>query len=269
MTPPRSRSARNAVWVRVLRYASESRQCRPPPMKTPLARSNEVDEGFGIGDTSIASVQDLYVPRARSLQILKILPVIPRPVSLRGRRDQKDRGVGSAGDGDELFQDRLTLGAAADDHQRPPRWAELRRGQLVAIEDVRCALRPTLTCPATESSCLCASLLLQYARPEGRACRTGRRTLAERGEDAVHSRQARLQILRLVAESDPQEAIHAELITGNDEETLLVPQSLDQASGIDGPRVPRVGHRAGTGRHQTEAAVVAAHPLGREQAGWR
>src|SRR5207245_10809142 len=80
-------------------------------------------------------------------------------------------------------------------------------------------------------------------------------------QDRVDALEAGAKILRLVAEADAQEAVHAEVVAGDDEDALLLAQPRHQLRGVDAPRVTKVRDGARTRGHQPEQVSPPAHPL--------
>ena len=188
-------------------------------------RFNGCDKSCGIRDGAIARVKDLDVARTRGLQVLKVLPVIhgaghrPPPSVPAGSMHPVLRRRPT-----NCFRIASLFHSSADDHQSPARGAKLRRcrgrclrsGTRRRLSSASVGLRATATCSATEPACLCASLLLEKLEAGDHG---------ERLENAVHSYEPGLQVRGLVAKPDPDETIHPELISGNDEQALLVTEA--------------------------------------------
>src|SRR5262245_23704502 len=80
-------------------------------------------------------------------------------------------------------------------------------------------------------------------------------------EHDIDALEAGPQVLGLVAEADAQETVHPELVPRHHEDALLVAQTLHESSGVDRPRVPRIGDGSRPRGDEAEGVGVSLHPL--------
>src|SRR5262252_2178828 len=74
--------------------------------------------------------------------------------------------------------------------------------------------------------------------------------------------EAPLQVVGFVAESDAQVAVHAEMITGHDEDALLFAKPRHQLRRIDWMAVADVDDRSGVRRRVIQKTAVSVEPFG-------
>ena len=92
MTPPRSSSANNSRSVRVFRYESTRRHCRPPSNQTPRAWRSGATNSGRIRHFAIGGVQQLEILRAGAEE-RRLLQIVGRECLRLGRGGDDDDGA--------------------------------------------------------------------------------------------------------------------------------------------------------------------------------
>ena len=191
----------------------------------------------------------------------------------RGRTTRTERPFERSNGVGGMCRSGLQAAAAGDNAREPPN-VELhcrrgscawRNGRTVARDDrydprVNVEIARQLTPPFVEQIDEPARDVAEPDEDElvlSRARRNGP------GQQIANALEPCCQVVDTVAESDPQVAVHPEVIAGDDQHALLRAEPVDELGGVDRVPVTHVHDRARVGRSVVEETVRATRASAR------